>query len=90
MPTTTTELPSGGKHNLPTHLYKYPLLPTRTLVSDAKALANRDAMLELVKELEENLTWATGQGQGKYQKQHLSRGMMLGASESRRTATGPR
>ncbi|KAL8286354.1 hypothetical protein RQP46_004371 [Phenoliferia psychrophenolica] len=34
-------------------------------------------MLGLVQELEDNLTWATGQGQGKYQKQHLGRGMLL-------------
>ena len=67
---------------LPHHLYAYPLLASTTPTQDAKALANRAAMLELIEELKENLSWATNQGKGKYQAQHLKRGMMLGASLS--------
>lgn len=65
---------------VPQHLYAYPLLASTTPTQDTKALANRAAMLELIVELKENLGWATNQGQGKYQAQHLKRGMMLGAS----------
>lgn len=58
-------------------LYSYPVLHLTTPTNDDKALANRAAQLELIQQLQDNLTWATGQGKGKYQAQHISRGMML-------------
>ncbi|KAM0754438.1 propionyl-CoA carboxylase beta chain [Meredithblackwellia eburnea MCA 4105] len=66
---------SGRK--VPSHLYNYPVLPSTTSTTNDKAQANKTAMLDLVRQLDENLLWATGQGKGKYQKQHLGRGMLL-------------
>lgn len=59
------------------YLYEYPLLSVSTPVGDAKALANRAKMLELIGELGTNLEWATGQGKASAQRTHLTRGMLL-------------
>lgn len=60
------------------HLSSYPIIQCTTPTSDDKAKANREAMLELIQQLGDNLQWATGQGKAKYQIQHtVKRGMLL-------------